>query len=78
MPTIISRGRELIRISPKDNKRLEYSTNGGVYWNTRFAGQSRLGTFYDLMDSGREILATTSEGLFYSTNNGQTWQLRSR
>lgn len=75
---MISRGRELIRISPKDNKRLEYSTNGGVFWTTRFAGQSRLGAFFDLMDAGHEMLATTSEGLFYSTNNGQTWVLRSR
>lgn len=78
MPTMINRGRELIRISPKDNKKLEYSTNGGVFWNTRFAGESRLGTFFDLMDAGKELLATTSNGLFYSATNGQTWQLRSR
>lgn len=78
MPTMINKGRELIRISPKDNTKLEYSINGGVFWNTRFPGQSRLGTFFDLMDAGREMLATTNEGLFYSTNNGQTWQLRSR
>lgn len=78
MPTMISKGRELIRISPKDNKKLEYSTNGGVYWNTRFAGQSRVGMFIDLMDNGKELLATTSEGLFYSTNGGVFWNLRSR
>lgn len=39
MSRMIDRGRELIRISPKDPNKLEYSTNGGRTWATRFVGQ---------------------------------------
>lgn len=38
MSQMINRGKELIRISPKDPNKLEYSTNGGRTWATRFAG----------------------------------------
>ena len=78
MPTMISLGGELIRISPKDNKRLEYSRNNGVSWNLRFAGNNICGAFSDLMDNGSELLATCEKGLFYSRNKGISWNLRKR
>jgi hypothetical protein len=78
MPTMINRGKELLRISPKDNKRIEFSTNQGHTWVVRFSGSSYIGEFSDLMDNGKEILGTTSKGLFFSTNDGHTWILRKR
>lgn len=73
MSQIITRGKELIRISPKDNKKLEKSTNGGVSWTSKFGGSSAVGEFQDLTDIGKEILGTTSKGLFKSTNDGISW-----
>ena len=70
MPQMISYGGELIRISPKDSKKLEYSKNNGLSWNARCGGSGNYGKFIDLMDNGKEILATTEKGLFYSTNKG--------
>ena len=75
---MINRGKELIRISPKDNKRIEYSTNQGRSWMLRYSGSSSTGAFSDLMDGGKEILGTTEKGLFYSTNDGRSWMFRSR
>ena len=65
MPQMISYGGELIRISPKDSKKLEYSKNNGLSWNARCGGS-------------KEILATTEKGLFYSTNKGLSWNVRKR
>lgn len=76
MPTMINRGKELIRICPKDNKRIEFSTNQGRVWATRYSGSINIGEFSDLMDNGKEILGTTSKGLYFSTNDGRTWVLR--
>lgn len=70
---MINKGKELIRINPKDAKKLEYSTNSGITWITRYSGSSSQGEFQDLTDCGKEILGTTSKGLFYSTNDGITW-----
>ena len=53
MSQIITRGKELIRIFPKDNKKLEKSTNGGVSWITKFSGSSSVGEFQDLTDFGK-------------------------
>lgn len=76
MGTMINRGKELIRICPKDSKKLEYSTNGGRSWITRSIS-SMYGVFQDLVDAGKEILGTTDKGLFSSTNEGRTWIKRS-
>lgn len=78
MSTMISRGKELIRICPTNPAKLEYSTNEGRSWVTRFSGSSTVGNFSDLMDNGKEILGTTGKGLFYSTNDGRSWVLRRR
>jgi len=78
MPQMINYAGELIRISPKDSKKLEFSKNNGLSWNQRCGGSSNYGKFIDLMDNGKEILATTEKGLFYSTNKGLSWNLRKR
>ena len=78
MPQMISYGGELIRISPKDSKKLEFSKNNGLSWNARCGGSGNYGKFIDLMDNGKEILATTEKGLFYSTNKGLSWNVRKR
>lgn len=73
---MINRGKEIIRISPKQQNKLEYSTNDGRTWNTRHSGSS-YGDFQDLTDNGKEILGQTTKGLYYSTNDGRTWNKRS-
>ena len=78
MSQLLNREREIIRINPDDNEKLQYSTNDGRSWNPRFSGQSSTGQFEDLTDNGREILATTAKGLYYSTNEGRSWNKRSR
>ena len=50
MPQMINYGGELIRISSKDSKKLEYSKNNGLSWNQRCAGSSSYGKFIDLME----------------------------
>ena len=69
---------ELIRISPKDSKKLECSKNNGLSWNLRCGGSNNYGKFLDLIDNGREMLAATEKGLFYSTNKGVSWNIRKR
>ena len=77
MPQMIKYGDELIRISPKDNKKIEFSRNNGMTWITRCANSS-VGGFLDLMDNGTELLATTQKGLYFSRNKGLSWILRKR
>ncbi len=76
MSVMINRGKELLRISHKDAKKIEYSTNNGRTWHTRFSGSSSAGEFQDLTDNGKEILGITSKGLYYSTNDGRTFHKR--
>jgi hypothetical protein len=76
MGQMINRGKEMIRISPKQANKIEYSTNDGRSWMTRYSGSS-CGDFSDLVDNGKEILGTTSKGLYYSTNDGRSWMKRS-
>ena len=73
---MIQCGEELIRICPTDSMRLEYSTNGGKLWIPRYHGSKSIGRFLNLMENGKELLATTSQGLCYSTNKGRLWVLR--
>ena len=75
MGQIISRGKELIRINTSKNS-IEYSKTNGSTWHTRYSGSS-CGIFSDLVDSGKEILANTTKGLFYSKTDGSTWHKRS-
>lgn len=73
---MIKRGKELLRISPSNPAKLEYSTNDGRNWIARYTGNTSVGIFSDLVDNGKEILATTNKGLFYSTCEGRNWILR--
>lgn len=77
MSQMIDLGKELLRISLKDDSKLEYSTNAGKTWHVRFSGSSSTGDFQDLTEKGNEILANTTKGLFYSSNEGRTWHKRS-
>ena len=74
MSLMIKRGNELIRINTQKNT-IEFSTRDGRNWNTRFSS-GLCGTFYDLTDNGREILATTSKGLYFSRDEGRNWNKR--
>lgn len=76
MSTMIKKGKEFIRISPKDAKKIEYSTNDGRSWSTRFSGSSSTGAFQDLTDNVNEILGMTTKGLYYSKNEGRSWSKR--
>lgn len=75
MPMMLNLEKELIRISPKNGKHIEYSLNQGQTWYLRFQGY-QTGVFYDIADGGKELLATTENGLFYSLNRGMTWYKR--
>jgi hypothetical protein len=75
MSQMINRNGELIRINPKKNNQIEYSTTNGRSWHTRYSSSSS-GDFQDLIDNGKEILANTTKGLFYSTTDGMSWHKR--
>ena len=72
MSQMILKGKEMIRINPTIKTKIEYSTNEGRSWISRY-NSSSCGDFTDLTDSGREILGMTSKGLYYSTNEGRSW-----
>jgi len=76
MSQMIIKGKELIRINPSKTNIVEYSTNSGRSWHSRYSGTS-CGNFNDLTDNGKEMLATTTKGLYYSTNDGRSWHKRS-
>ena len=40
MPIMINRGKEMLRISPKDSKKIEYSANQGRSWIVRYSGSA--------------------------------------
>ena len=74
MPQLITFGSELIRINPASN-RIEYSTNRGISWITRYSG-SGCGKFRDLVPYNGKIIAITDKGVYYSTNKGISWICR--
>lgn len=67
---IFSKG-ELLRINTANNT-IESSANGGRTWIPRCTKTS-YGTFLDLLLFGREILAVTSKGIYFSTNSAQSF-----
>ena len=71
MPQLINLGNELLRINTAKNI-IEYSQTGGRSWVTR-CNSTSYGTFIDLLQVGRELLANTSKGLHYSRNEGRSW-----
>ena len=68
MAQMILHWRELIRINTQKNY-IEYSTNDGRSWHTRYTG-THAGNFIDLLDYGSEIIACTSKGIYFSMNKG--------
>ncbi len=76
MAQMIVRGKEMIRINPTKKTKIEYSNNQGRSW-IGCSLTSIYGEFLDLTDNGKEILGTTSKGLYYSTSEGRGWIKRS-
>lgn len=76
MPKMIIVKNELLRICPKDAHKLEFSINKGQTWLPRYVSASNIGEFKDLVDTGKELIATTSVGLCFSVNGGRTWLRR--
>jgi len=74
MPQIITVGRELLRINSARNI-IEFSINGGRSWAPRCSSSS-YGTFVDLLQFGREILACTTKGLYFSQNECRSFAPR--
>ncbi|MBO5629843.1 MAG: exo-alpha-sialidase [Aeriscardovia sp.] len=74
MAQMILHGRELIRINTQKNY-IEYSTNDGRSWHTRYTG-THAGNFIDLLDYGSEIITCTSKGIYFSMNKGISWHPR--
>ena len=74
MGQIVNFGREMIRINSEKN-RIEYSTNGGNSWHSRYSG-SNAGEFEEITVQCNELLAQTSKGLYYSKNDGISWHRR--
>ncbi|MCR4565360.1 MAG: hypothetical protein K5651_04625 [Bacteroidales bacterium] len=74
MPQLIPYGSEMIRINTANNK-IEYSTNRGASWSTRYSGSS-CGTFRDMIEYGGKLIALTDRGIYYSTNKGASWSSR--
>lgn len=72
---MINWGNEIIRISPKDPRALEYSRERRI-WHLRRELAPAIGEFRDLLVYGRELLAATSTGVFYSTSGGRDWHPR--
>lgn len=77
MSTMLNREKELLRICPNDSRKIEYSINDGRSWSPRYSSlNSSQGEFEDLTDNGKEILATTDKGLFFSINECRSWNKR--
>ncbi len=76
MGQMIQRGKELIRINPSNKQKIEYSTNEGISWISRYSSNS-CREFDDLIDNGNELLAMTSKGVYFSRNEGRSWIKRS-
>ena len=76
MGQMIQLEEELIRINTSKNC-IEYSNNNVRSWHNRSMASSMMGTLQDLIHNGKELLVTTSKGLYYSNNKGRSWHKRS-
>jgi hypothetical protein len=75
MALMILEEKQMMRISTTTKTKIEYSTNGGMIWMARSASASYV-DFQDLINNGKDILANTSKGLYYSTTDGMSWHNR--
>lgn len=77
MPEVLKKGKELIRICPTNTLKIECSDDAGETWKLRYMGNpSGPGSFNNLEDGGKELLAATDNGSFYSKNKGKSWLKR--
>lgn len=60
--------------STGDNPSLYRSDNHGQSWGVLPAGIAAGSAFYGLHSTGEKLFLATSSGLYYSTNDGNTWQ----
>lgn len=72
---MVQTSNEIVRINPQKANQIDYSTNGGRTWITRYSGTSS-GEFIDMVIYNNELIAITSKGVYYSTNSGRTWMSR--
>ena len=72
---IVQTSNEIVRINPQKANQIDYSTNGGRTWMSRYSGSS-CGEFIDLVHYNNELIAITTKGIYYSTNSGRTWMSR--
>ncbi|MDR3048341.1 MAG: hypothetical protein LBV16_00625 [Elusimicrobiota bacterium] len=66
--------REWLRIDPTNEQNLQYSTNDGESWETRFSSSSH-GNFSALFEHVGEIILVCNDGgdVYYSKNHGSDW-----
>lgn len=69
---MVQTSNEIVRINPQKANQIDYSTNGGRTWITRYSGTSS-GEFIDIVIYNGELIAITSKGVYYSTSSGRTW-----
>lgn len=69
---MVQTSNEIVRINPQKANQIDYSTNGGRTWMSRYSGSS-CGEFIDLVHYNNELIAITSKGVYYSTSSGRTW-----
>ena len=69
---MVQTSNEIVRINPQKANQIDYSTNGGRTWITRYSGTS-CGDFIDRVIYNDELIAITSKGVYYSTSSGRTW-----
>ncbi len=69
---MVQTSNEIVRINPQKANQIDYSTNGGRTWISRYTGTS-CGEFIDMVIYNGELIAITSKGVYYSTSSGRTW-----
>ena len=74
MGIMVTFGNELVRFNPS-NKRIEYSTNRGLTWNTRNSSPS-IGNVKSIIVYGNELILCSDKGVMYSNNKGVSWFTR--
>ena len=68
----VQTSNEIVRINPQKANHIDYSSNGGRTWISRYTGTS-CGDFIDMVIYNDELIAITSKGVYYSTSSGRTW-----
>ena len=69
---MVQTSNEIVRINPQKANQIDYSTNGGRTWISRYTGTS-CGDLIDMVIYNDELIAITSKGVYYSTSSGRTW-----